>query len=163
MGPTTPHCELLAPLGPALPFSPTRHDGFRILARRQGCGVRLITRNGHDLGGPLPARRRGRCGAAGAVLCDRWRGHRLRRQRLCGCSISSEVTAATRAILCAFDLLEVNGEDIRREPRSAKGGVAGVVDGKAGRTMIDGERTADPHARRWRYAPKESKLKQWRI
>jgi hypothetical protein len=44
------------------------------------------------------------------------------------CSISSEVTAATRAILCAFDLLEVNGEDIRREPiEDRKGRLAGLL------------------------------------
>ena len=28
-----------------------KHDGFRILARRDSAGVRLLTRNGHDLFG----------------------------------------------------------------------------------------------------------------
>jgi ATP-dependent DNA ligase len=25
-----------------------KHDGFRLMARRDGAGVRLLTRNGHD-------------------------------------------------------------------------------------------------------------------
>ena len=34
-----------------------KHDGFRIRARRDAAGVRLLTRNGHDFAGrfPLPA------------------------------------------------------------------------------------------------------------
>ena len=57
-----------------------KHDGFRIIARRDAAGVRLITRNGYDLAGAFPARRRGRRRIAGALLRGRWRGHRRRRQ-----------------------------------------------------------------------------------
>jgi ATP-dependent DNA ligase len=35
------------PSGPAW-IHEIKHDGFRILARRDGAGVRLFTRNGHD-------------------------------------------------------------------------------------------------------------------
>ena len=38
-----------------------KHDGFRIMARRDAAGVRLLTRNGHDFAGhatPTPATRR---------------------------------------------------------------------------------------------------------
>jgi bifunctional non-homologous end joining protein LigD len=31
-------------------LSEIKHDGFRILARRDAAGVRLYTRNGHDIG-----------------------------------------------------------------------------------------------------------------
>jgi ATP-dependent DNA ligase len=31
-----------------------KHDGFRILAHRQGCGIRLMTRNGRDLANRFP-------------------------------------------------------------------------------------------------------------
>jgi ATP-dependent DNA ligase len=31
-----------------------KHDGFRILARRNGAGVRLLTRNGYDFGHHFP-------------------------------------------------------------------------------------------------------------
>jgi len=38
-----------------------KHDGFRIMARRDAAGVRLLTRNGHDFASPprgsLPHRR----------------------------------------------------------------------------------------------------------
>src|SRR5205823_12083116 len=60
-----------------------KHDGFRILARRDGAGVRLITRAGDDFSsrfpfiamavGKLPVR----------SLPDRWGGDCLRRDRAC--------------------------------------------------------------------------------
>jgi bifunctional non-homologous end joining protein LigD len=94
-----------------------KHDGFRIMARRDATGVRLITRNGTDLTSrfpfietavaALPARS---CVVDGeAIVCDNitglavfdlMRGHR----RIAG------------AVLCAFDLIELNGEDLRRYP-----------------------------------------------
>jgi bifunctional non-homologous end joining protein LigD len=93
-----------------------KHDGFRIIAQREVDRVRLTTRNGHDFSGrfplivgtiaALPARS---CVLDGeAIACDerglsvfemiRWRRH------------DNAVT------LCAFDLLELDGEDLRREP-----------------------------------------------
>jgi ATP-dependent DNA ligase len=42
-----------------------KHDGFRIMARRDSVGVRLITRHGNDFTSPLSARR-GRCRRAAA-------------------------------------------------------------------------------------------------
>jgi bifunctional non-homologous end joining protein LigD len=93
-----------------------KHDGFRILAHRRGRSVRLITRNGHDLADRFPLVAAAieelpvkSCVIDGeAIVCDDGglavfeliRSHR-----------SNAV-----AVLCAFDLLEVNGEDIRREP-----------------------------------------------
>ncbi len=45
-----------------------KHDGFRLLALRDAAGVRLITRNGHDLADRFPRSwqplRRCRCAAA---------------------------------------------------------------------------------------------------
>ena len=46
-----------------------KHDGFRILARRQGDRVRLFTRNGYDFTHSLPEDRLRGGGVAGAVLC----------------------------------------------------------------------------------------------
>jgi bifunctional non-homologous end joining protein LigD len=93
-----------------------KHDGFRILARRAPAGVRLITRNGNDFTSrfpfiemavkSLPVRS---CLIGGeAIVCDKdglavfelIRGHRM----------------IAGAMHCAFDLLEVNGEDIRNYP-----------------------------------------------
>jgi ATP-dependent DNA ligase len=93
-----------------------KHDGFRIVAYRDGTGVRLITRNGFDFAKrfplvaaaitALPARS---CVIDGeAIACDEsglavFDLIRYRRQ-------DHAVT------LCAFDLLELDGEDLRRRP-----------------------------------------------
>ena len=88
-----------------------KHDGFRIIAEREVDRVRLMTRNGHDFSGrfPLIVATIGALPAQSCVLdgeaiaCDerglsvfdmiRWRQH------------DNAVT------LCAFDLLELDGED----------------------------------------------------
>jgi ATP-dependent DNA ligase len=94
-----------------------KHDGFRLMARRDAAGVRLLTRNGHDWSARYPQISE----AAGAlqevrsflidgeaVACD---GDglpsfdRLRYRRADG-----------TVFLFAFDLLELNGDDLRREP-----------------------------------------------
>jgi ATP-dependent DNA ligase len=92
-----------------------KHDGFRIMARRDAASVRLLTRNGQDFAGrfplaaaavaALPARSCLIDGEAivtdrnGLAVFDLIRGHR-----------------PTAAVLCAFDLIELDGEDLRREP-----------------------------------------------
>ena len=93
-----------------------KHDGFRIMARHDTAGVQLITRHGNDFTDrfpfiatavkALPARS---CVIdGGAIVCDEnglavfdlIRGH--------GSNAS--------AVLCAFDLLELDGKDLRRRP-----------------------------------------------
>jgi bifunctional non-homologous end joining protein LigD len=93
-----------------------KHDGFRMMVRRDAAGVRLLTRNGHDWADryPLIAEAAGALGARSflvdgeAVACDR-EGmpsfDRLRYRRADGA-----------VFLFAFDLLELNGQDLRREP-----------------------------------------------
>jgi bifunctional non-homologous end joining protein LigD len=92
-----------------------KHDGFRMLVRRDAAGVRLFTRNGHDWTGrfPLIARAALSLKAASclidgeAVACDD-NGlpvfDRLRYRRQEG-----------RVFLYAFDLIELDGNDLRRE------------------------------------------------
>ena len=71
-----------------------KHDGFRIMARRDSVGIRLITRNGHDFSNRFPF-------ISLAV------GHlKLMRSR----------RIHATAILCAFDLLELDGDDLRDLP-----------------------------------------------
>jgi bifunctional non-homologous end joining protein LigD len=93
-----------------------KHDGFRIIARKDGDRVRLFTRNGHDFTHRFAlivdavARLRSRsCILDGeAVACD---DHgvavfdRLRYRR-----------ADADVFLYAFDLIELDGTDLRREP-----------------------------------------------
>jgi bifunctional non-homologous end joining protein LigD len=123
-----------------------KHDGFRILAHRRGRNLRLFSRNGHNFADrfpliaeaieALPVRS---CVVDGeAIVCDDGglavfnliRGH----------------ATNARAILCAFDLLEVNGEDIRREPiEDRKRRLAGLVrlqhDGMALNEAFSGDGT----------------------
>ncbi len=52
----------------ALPSGPgwiheIKHDGFRILARKDSAGVRLITRNGNDFTSRFPSNSKGRLAA----------------------------------------------------------------------------------------------------
>src|SRR5262245_16132884 len=93
-----------------------KHDGFRMMVRRDVAGIRLLTRNGHDWTDryPLIAEAAGTlrvcsflidgeavaCDGDGMPVFDRLR---YRRQD-------------ARVFLFAFDLLELNGQDLRREP-----------------------------------------------
>ena len=93
-----------------------KHDGFRILARRDSAGVRLITRAGNEFShrfpfigmavGKLPLRS---CLIDGeAIVCDEN-----------GLAVFEKIRrhgALATAVLCAFDLLELDGRDLRREP-----------------------------------------------
>ena len=93
-----------------------KHDGIRILARRDGAGVRLFTRAGNDFSsrfpfiaiavGKLPVRS---CLIDGeAVVCDE--------NGLSVFELIRQHVAGERAMLCAFDLLELDGKDLRRRP-----------------------------------------------
>jgi ATP-dependent DNA ligase len=93
-----------------------KHDGFRVIARKDGPRVRLYSRPGNDLTDRFPliveamARLRSRsCILDGeAVACDdngiasfeRIRHHRI----------------DDSVFLYAFDLIELNGDDLRRDP-----------------------------------------------
>jgi bifunctional non-homologous end joining protein LigD len=93
-----------------------KHDGFRVMARRADGRVRLLTRKGNDFSSRFPqviaaltALRARSCLIDGeAIVCndkglavfDLIRGYRH----------------DAVAVLCAFDLLELDGEDLRRAP-----------------------------------------------
>ena len=93
-----------------------KHDGFRIMARRDGAGVRLITRHGNDFTArfplitsavaALPARS---CLIDGeAIVCDE--------SGLAVFDLIRRHDTSDRAVLSAFDLLEADGTDLRRKP-----------------------------------------------
>jgi ATP-dependent DNA ligase len=93
-----------------------KHDGFRVIARKDGPRVKLYSRPGNDLTDRFPlivealARLRSRscildgeavaCDDAGIASFDRIRHHRV----------------DDRVFLYAFDLIELNGDDLRRDP-----------------------------------------------
>jgi ATP-dependent DNA ligase len=93
-----------------------KHDGFRIMARRDGARVRLITRHGNYFTsrfpfiatavGKLPVRS---CLIDGeAIVCDE--------NGLAVFDLIRRHGAGERAVLSAFDLLELDGKDLRRKP-----------------------------------------------
>jgi bifunctional non-homologous end joining protein LigD len=67
--------------------------------------------------GPLPAHRRGREPSQGAVLPDRRRGVCCDERGLAIFQKLRQRREEHRAFLYAFDLLELDGTDLRREPR----------------------------------------------
>ena len=93
-----------------------KHDGFRLMARRDVRGVRLLSRKGNDLTSRFPfigiavALRSVRscvidgeaivCDEKGLAVFDLIRGHQ----------------PLATAVHCAFDLVELNGEDLRPQP-----------------------------------------------
>src|SRR5436189_1086723 len=109
-----------------------KHDGFRVIARKTGVQVRLYSRPGNDLTYRFPliveslARLRPRsCIIDGeAVACDddgvpsfdriRYRRH------------------DARVFLYAFDLIELNGDDLRRDPLEVRKATLRSMLAKAG-------------------------------
>jgi ATP-dependent DNA ligase len=93
-----------------------KHDGYRLMARRDASGVRLLTRNGHDWAHRFPLIAEAAealqvrsflidgeavaCDDNGVAVFEKLRGRREDR----------------RVFLYAFDLIELNGQDLRREP-----------------------------------------------
>src|SRR5262245_21886107 len=92
-----------------------KHDGFRLLARRGATGVRLFTRNGHDWTERFP------------LIAEALNGLKVATCLIDGEAVCcDENGVAVFAKLCqrrdrhvrlrAFDLLELDGNDLRREP-----------------------------------------------
>ena len=113
--PCLPRLAKQPPAGPGW-IHEVKHDGFRIIAQRQADSVRLITRNGHDFSGRFPlivaaiaALPAQSCVLDGeAIACDAK-----------GLSVFEMISWRQHdgaASLCAFDLLQLDGEDLRRKP-----------------------------------------------
>jgi bifunctional non-homologous end joining protein LigD len=93
-----------------------KHDGYRLMARRDPVGIRLITRTGNDWTTRFPLiveavnhLKVRSCLIDGEAVCCDEHGlavfQKLRQRR-----------GEQHAFLYAFDLLELNGADLRREP-----------------------------------------------
>jgi bifunctional non-homologous end joining protein LigD len=130
--PAAPPLEIVEPCLPTSAKAPPsgpgwlheiKHDGFRILARRDRTGVRLITRNGSDFTDHFPAIAIALkslpvrsciidgeaivCDENGLAVFDLIRGH----------------GSKASAVHCAFDLLELDGRDLRRRPIEERKGL----------------------------------------
>jgi bifunctional non-homologous end joining protein LigD len=87
-----------------------KHRGRRLMARRSPAGVRLFTRNGLDWTPRYPA-------IAIAVGVLRCRSCLIDGQAVaCDDDAVSRRPAGRSGVLFAFDLLELDGRDLRREP-----------------------------------------------
>jgi bifunctional non-homologous end joining protein LigD len=109
-----------------------KHDGFRVIARKKGSQVRLYSRPGNDLTYRFPlivetlARLRSRsciidgeavaCDESGVTLFDpvRYRHH------------------DESIFLYAFDLIELNGDDLRPDPLEGRKATLEMILAKAG-------------------------------
>src|SRR5215510_7627322 len=109
-----------------------KHDGYRLMTRRDPTGIRLLTRNGHDWAPRYPLiveavdRLKVRsCLIDGeAVACDKNAlavFERLRRK-----------PTGKHVFLYAFDLLELDGEDLRRDPLEVRKATLRSMLAKAG-------------------------------
>jgi bifunctional non-homologous end joining protein LigD len=93
-----------------------KHDGFRIMARRDGNGVRLYTRNGYDFAARFPqiveavSQLKVRsCFIDGEAIVVDQRG-------LSAFDLLRSWRHDHSAMLCAFDLIELDGKDLRSAP-----------------------------------------------
>jgi len=109
-----------------------KHDGFRVIARKNGAEVRLYSRPGNDLTYRFPlivetlVRLRSRsciidgeavaCDDNGVTLFDRVR-HRHHDESI---------------FLYAFDLIELNGDDLRPDPLEGRKATLEIILAKAG-------------------------------
>jgi bifunctional non-homologous end joining protein LigD len=113
--PCLPSRAELPPLGPDW-LHEIKHDGFRIMARRDPQSVRLYTRNGYDFAGRFPQ-----------IV------EALSKLKVRSCFIDGEAIVVDErglstfdllrswrhdhaAVLCAFDLIELDGKDWRTAP-----------------------------------------------
>jgi ATP-dependent DNA ligase len=128
--PCLPSKASTPPSGP-LWLHEIKHDGFRVIARKEGARVRLYSRPGNDLTYRFP------------LIVDAIASLRSR-----SCIIDGEAVACddhgvpsfdriryrrhdSTVFLYAFDLIELNGDDLRREPLDARKATLAKVLAKA--------------------------------
>ena len=93
-----------------------KHDGFRVIATRAGEKVKLFSRRGTDFTDRFPA-------AVAAITAVRARSFVIDGEAIAvdqnGLAVFEFLRGQRHdhvALLCAFDLLELDGEDLRRQP-----------------------------------------------
>ena len=113
--PCLPRFARTPPPGPGW-IHEIKHDGFRVLARRDGEKFRLISRNGNDLTYRFPS-------AVQALVALPMRSSIIDGEvivsdstGLADFSLISGYRNGHCATLCAFDLIELDGQDLRWQP-----------------------------------------------
>ena len=117
-----------------------KHDGYRLMARRDPIAIRLLTRNGHDWSPRYP------------LIVEAVNGLKVRSCLIDGEAVSCDANGVAvferlrlkqegrHVFLYAFDLLELDGTDLRREPiETRKATLASLLRG-ASRPAIQPDR-----------------------
>jgi bifunctional non-homologous end joining protein LigD len=92
-----------------------KHDGFRMMVRRDAAGVRLLTRNGNDWTDRYPLIAEAAAALRATFLID-GEAVAVDRDGMPSFDRLRYRRADGTVFLFAFDLLELNGDDLRREP-----------------------------------------------
>jgi bifunctional non-homologous end joining protein LigD len=113
--PCLPSPAKVPPSGPGW-LHEIKHDGFRVMAGRNGAGVQLLRRAGNDFSYRFPF-------IAMAVKSLPVRSYLIDGETIVCDANGLAVFELIRrngtivsAVHCAFDLLEFDGQDLRREP-----------------------------------------------
>ncbi len=113
--PCLPRLSNEPPAGPGW-IHEIKHDGFRIIARRDATGVCLVTRNGYNFADRFPliveaiaALPASSCVVDGEAIAVDENG-------LSVFDLIRHLRQDHAVTLCTFDLLELDGEDLRRTP-----------------------------------------------
>jgi ATP-dependent DNA ligase len=118
--PCQPTSAAKPPSGPGW-IHEIKYDGYRMMAARAAGSTRLITRNGHDWAARYPL--------VVAAVDALWARSCIIDGELVKCDerglavfdlLRTGPRAKIDVALFAFDLLELNGEDLRREPIEAR-------------------------------------------
>jgi bifunctional non-homologous end joining protein LigD len=129
--PCLPTPRRRAPSGPAWVHE-IKHDGYRLLVRRDGDRIALYTRRGFNWRHRFPLivqavprlKVRSVMVDGEAVVCAEDGRSDFDKLHSQGCD--------DQVVLYAFDLIELNGEDLRREPLEVRKATLASVLGKAG-------------------------------
>jgi bifunctional non-homologous end joining protein LigD len=128
--PCLPSFAKVPPTGPDW-IHEIKHDGFRVMARRDGKKVRLISRKGKDLTYRFPLAVQAvatlpvhSCLIDGEAIVSDANG-------LAVFNLVRSYRNGSRATLCAFDLIEIDGEELRWQPiEDRKGRLKKLIDDK---------------------------------
>ena len=93
-----------------------KHDGYRLMVRRDGSRVRCFTRNGHDWADRFPAIVDAALRIKAHVVPDRRRGVITRDDGTSDFHALRSRRRGHEAMLYAFDLIEHDGDDLRDLP-----------------------------------------------
>lgn len=113
--PCLPSLATKPPSGPEW-IHEIKHDGYRLMIRRDTAGMRLLTRRGYDWTARFPA-------ITSAASMLRAKSFLIDGEAVCcddkGIALFDKLRQRRNewsVFLVAFDLLELNGRDLRREP-----------------------------------------------